>query len=434
MPPPPRRVLVVAYYFPPMGLSGVQRVAKFVKYLPEWGWHPTVLTVEPGGYFAYDEGLLEEVRAAGVEVLRTRSLDPTRLFGRGQTVGLPAEGHRRRLTALSQTVFVPDNKIGWFPFAVRAGRRELRRRTYHALFASAPPYSGLLVGARLSQTSGVPLMVDYRDDWVGNPRHVYPTLVHRRLHEALERWVHRHAASTSAINSVIAKQITRRTDPAGRGGAVAVIPQGFDPADLPSIGQEEGGSGRRLRLTYTGVFYDVQTPDIFLHGLRRLLDRHPLARAHVEAHFVGLFPEASERLVRVLGLSNHVRLHGYQPHDAATDAMASADVLWMTVGRRRGAEQVSTGKLFEYFGTGKPVLGLVPEGAAREALMAYGAGYVADPDDEEAAASALARIWTAWRRGTLPTADEAFMRAHDRKHLAAVLAEHLSRIAWPVRP
>ena len=27
-----RKVLVIAYYFPPMGLSGVQRTAKFVKY------------------------------------------------------------------------------------------------------------------------------------------------------------------------------------------------------------------------------------------------------------------------------------------------------------------------------------------------------------------------------------------------------------------
>ena len=58
-----RRLLVVAYYFPPMGMSGVQRVAKFVKYLPEFGWEPVVLTVEPGGYFAYDEQLQEEEEA-----------------------------------------------------------------------------------------------------------------------------------------------------------------------------------------------------------------------------------------------------------------------------------------------------------------------------------------------------------------------------------
>ncbi|MBF8247681.1 MAG: glycosyl transferase family 1, partial [Bacteroidetes bacterium] len=38
-----RRVLIIAYYFPPMGLSGVQRTVKFAKFLPKFGWKPTVL-------------------------------------------------------------------------------------------------------------------------------------------------------------------------------------------------------------------------------------------------------------------------------------------------------------------------------------------------------------------------------------------------------
>ena len=38
-------VLMIAYYFPPMGGAGVQRTLKFVKYLPEFGWQPHVLTV-----------------------------------------------------------------------------------------------------------------------------------------------------------------------------------------------------------------------------------------------------------------------------------------------------------------------------------------------------------------------------------------------------
>jgi hypothetical protein len=31
-----RKVLVIAYYFPPIGLSGVQRTLKFTKYLSEF--------------------------------------------------------------------------------------------------------------------------------------------------------------------------------------------------------------------------------------------------------------------------------------------------------------------------------------------------------------------------------------------------------------
>ncbi len=39
-----RKVLVIAYYFPPIGGSGTQRPAKFVKYLPEMGWQPYVIS------------------------------------------------------------------------------------------------------------------------------------------------------------------------------------------------------------------------------------------------------------------------------------------------------------------------------------------------------------------------------------------------------
>ena len=63
-----KHLLVLAYYFPPMGMSGVQRVSKFVKYLPDNGWRVTVVTPTPAGYFAYDESLLSDVRREGVRI------------------------------------------------------------------------------------------------------------------------------------------------------------------------------------------------------------------------------------------------------------------------------------------------------------------------------------------------------------------------------
>ena len=55
-----------------MGLSGVQRITKFVKYLPDFGWKPTVLTVEPGGYFAFDPELEKEVQSSDIRIVRTQ--------------------------------------------------------------------------------------------------------------------------------------------------------------------------------------------------------------------------------------------------------------------------------------------------------------------------------------------------------------------------
>ena len=56
-----KKVLIIAYYFPPLGWSGVQRTLKFVKYLRNFGWEPVVLTVGKTKFSVMDESLSKEI-------------------------------------------------------------------------------------------------------------------------------------------------------------------------------------------------------------------------------------------------------------------------------------------------------------------------------------------------------------------------------------
>ena len=114
-----RNVLYIAYYFPPLGLSGVQRTLKFVKYLPLYGWKPTVLTVGPTGYYAFDESLLKEIEEAQVNVIRTGSLDLNHMMRGKGTVRMPSETMRRILQYFGDLILIPDTKIGWRRKAIR---------------------------------------------------------------------------------------------------------------------------------------------------------------------------------------------------------------------------------------------------------------------------------------------------------------------------
>lgn len=418
-----RRLLIVAYYFPPMGLSGVQRVAKFARYLPAYGWQPTVLTVDPRGYFAYDETLLREVQAAGVTMLRTVSPDPTLLFGRRRSVGLPAESARRRLTTLSQSLFIPDNKIGWFIPGLFRALRSHGVRPYDVVFSTAPPYTAHLIGAAFHALSGVPLVVDFRDDWLGNPRHVYPTALHTQLHQLLERAVLRRAASVLTIHERMAASFTsRHPDLSDR---FEVISHGFDPADF----QCGAPPSSVFEVLYSGVFYDVQRPDVFLRGFARWLSREPEARRDARATFVGLYPDAHRGLITRLDLEEQVELTGYLDHTQAVARLRAASVLWMTVGERPGSEGIVTSKLFEYFGARKPILGLVPAGAARDLLEQYRAAAILAPSDAAGVARHLAALYQQWKKGRLPKPPEDFVRRYDRKLLAGDLARVLTRAA-----
>jgi len=420
-----RRVLVIAYYFPPMGLSGVQRIAKFVKYLPHYGWQPTVLTVYPGKYFAYDTSLLREVEASGAEIIRTATLDPLRLLAgtQGQLerpLQMPSERLRRLWNIVNGWLFVPDNKIGWLPLAVRAGEAMLKQHRFEVLFASSPPPTALLIGARLQQKSHLPFVVDYRDDWLENPRQLFPTRWHRWLHARLERYVLRRATCAITINTTLARQLSKRLP--GDKGAPIVIPHGFDPEDFenaPILPR----SPKRLCLLYAGVFYDAQQPDDFFQGLAQWLGQQPEAREHVEAVFIGLQPPHVPQRVAQLGLNDIVRFEGYRSHPETIAALKTADVLWMTVGEQPGAAGISTSKLFEYIGSRKPILALVPEGEARTLLQEYGAAYLAPPHDVPAIACALARIYTDWKAQRLPEGKAEVVNRHSRRLLTRHLAE-----------
>lgn len=431
---PRKHLLLLAYYFPPMGLSGVQRVSKLAKYLTRFGWDVTVVTARPRGYFAYDETLVDDLDGTGVEVIRTRSVDPTRLFRPKSVVGLPGEPKRRRASLLTNLLFVPDNKLGWYPFACRAASKLHTERPVDAVLSSAPPYTAHLVGRSVSRHLGVPLVVDFRDDWVGNPRHEYPTPVHRGLHLRLESAVLRSASAAITINELIADSLRRRC-PVGAGTpSIHVIPQGYDPADFEGPQQYDHPLRRRMTLLYSGIFYDAQTPGPFLSGLRRAIQILPEMRDSVAADFVGLVPADFHERVQAVQLEDVVRYHGYESHERVVGRLAIADVLWFTIGRRPGAEAISTGKLYEYFGSRRPVLGLVPDGVARNDLERYAAGLVADPDDVQGIADAIVSLYRLWQRSELPAPDPAFVERFDRQRLAGEVARILEDTVSGARP
>src|SRR5689334_22722084 len=69
------RILFLAFEFPPLGGAGVRRSIKFVKYLPDWGIKPVVLTTDLSGFqqampgHPIDQSLLSQL-PADVEIER----------------------------------------------------------------------------------------------------------------------------------------------------------------------------------------------------------------------------------------------------------------------------------------------------------------------------------------------------------------------------
>ncbi len=419
--PSRRRLLVIAYYFPPMGLSGVVRISKFVKYIARYGWDVTILTVEQVGYYAHDDLLLKEVIESGAEIVRTKTLDPLKVAGRRRReVKRPGDKTAAFLRGVTHSFLQPDNKIGWKKHAVAAGRRLLESRKYDAIFASAPPFTSFLIARDLSRLSGVPYVVDYRDPWIDNRNFFYLTPFHKRYAAALEKEVLTKAESVVVVNRRIKEGLLARW-PFLTHDAVHILPSGYDREDIERARPERVGS-QKMRFLFSGIFPQGLTPTPFFKGLAKFFDRHPEAADKVEVVFLGTFRE-SYRKVAIKQKVDHVLVTpGYVPHGEVMDWLLSATVLWLTIDN----PMVTPGKVFEYMGTRKPLLALSEEGVVRALLDSYGAALYVKPNDVNGISEAIESLYEGWRSGRLPVGDEALSEAHDIESLAAQLEIILS--------
>lgn len=414
MRPETRRVLVIAYYFPPMGLSGVQRTLKFVKYFPEYGWQPTVLTVDPFGYPETDETLLDDLKGKDIPVIRMRAAGPGRMFAHKANVRLPSEARRKLMSRVSDTFFIPDNKIGWRKRAVEKALHLHKTTPFDLIFATAPPFTDFLIGADVKAKIGKPLVLDYRDPWVDYPFKFYPTPLHRLYTKQLERRVLRASSFVITTNRRV-KELLLRRYPFLTYHDVEIVPQGFDPDDIDRV-KGNGAVPRKkkdvMRITYAGVFWEDRKPDTFLHALHDIFQESPGLRGHIQARFVGTFRDHNKKLVEKLGLADSVEVLEYLPHHECVRELAASDVLWVIVGDTVG----SPGKTYEYIGVGKPILGLVPEGFLKNTITEAG-GRTVPPDDVEGVKRAISDFYNEFKKGTLRSPDPSVIRKYDRRAL-----------------
>ncbi len=423
---PPRKVLVVAYYFPPMGLSGVQRTLKFVKYFPEFGWHPTVLTVEPHGYVARDESLLQELSGKPVEIIRTSTAGPGRIWKKGEIVDLPPERIRRFMSKVSDTFFIPDNKIGWKRRAVAKALALHAEKHFDLIFTTAPPFTDFLIGAAIKRKINRPLVFDYRDPWVDYPFKFYATPLHRLRHIQLEKRAIRASSHIVTTNRRVKELLIKRYKFLTYHD-IDIIPQGYDPEDLAianaSTQTKLPKSASKMRITYAGVFWEDRVPDHFLMALASLFQERPKLRGRIEAVFVGNFREENTKLVVRLGLQDTVKVLGYLPHRECLQEVVASDVLWMIVGDEVG----SPGKTYEYIGAGKPILGLAPEGFIKQTILEAG-GRVVMPRDVEGIKRAIEAYFDEYEHHALAPPSSEIIQKYNREVLTRQLVSIFERM------
>lgn len=420
------KVLVIAYYYPPMGLSGVQRTLKFTKYFNNFNWEPTVVTASDTGYFAHDNSLLEEAKNAGIKIFRTSGKDPNSLLAKYGTINPPHEIIRKIFNRVSQSVYIPDNKVSWSKQAFKLCSDLLSKEKFDLIFVTGPPFSSFTMAAKLKKKFNLPLFFDYRDLWYDSYHAFYPMPYHKYLNKKQEYLALKAADRISVTNRRIKEKLIN-TYKFLTFEDIVIIPHGFDPMDFESIKADQKPN-RKMILTYSGIFYSNITPKYFLSAFKKLTREQPHIASEIELHFVGHLNKTNKALIRKMKLEEFVKDFGYLNHRDAVKKILSSDVLWMMLGKWKNSDHILPGKLFEYVGSRKPFIISVPDGAARSASESYGAAFITDPEDVEGIKNTIARVYHLYSLNKLPIPDEEFILKHRRDYLTEQLTKQFQVI------
>jgi glycosyltransferase involved in cell wall biosynthesis len=416
------KVLVIAYYFPPLGLSGVQRTLKFTKYFKEFNWIPTVITTGKIGYFAYDDSLQKEVIDSEIEVIRTESINPNSLLKKKGVVKMPSTWLMKFLGRISKSIFIPDNKLFWSHKAAKVAKKALAKVNYDAIFISVPPFSAISPIVKLKNKFDIPIFIDYRDSWIANQFRFYPTPYHKYKHKKIEDSVLRKVDRIIVVNRII-KENLLKIHPFLAFNDIDIIPHGYDPADFDQL-KSYPKENEKMIIMYSGIFYEDITPKYLLKAIKKISIENPDIAANIELHFVGHLKKENRKLVKKLKLENIVKEIGYLEHNEVVRRITSSDILWLMLPNKEKMNNVSPGKLFEYFGTRKPIIASLPEGVAKNTSIEYGATFNTEPDNIDEIKETIINVHNLYIANSLPIPNEEFVQKLSRK----VQAEQLVKI------
>jgi glycosyltransferase involved in cell wall biosynthesis len=408
-----RTVLMIAYYFPPMGGAGVQRTLKFVKYLPEYGWQPHVLTTNPPKAGLRDESLLKDINT-DISITRTAALLP------------PQHLPWRVRDFISRWLLVFDEQVGWLPFATRAGLRIIRENQVDIIYSTSAPYSAHLIARNLHKHSNIPWVADFRDPWIGNFYLRFPTPLHRKLVERMERQVIQDANHVLVVSTPMRQSFYTRIPGIGQ-TKVTWLPNGFDARDFLSATPAKRDKGR-FYIVYTGSFYaNDLTARSILEAVQAVAISGQIPRQHLRLKLVGNIGKSTHKWISELKLEDIVETPGFVPHEQSLAYLLAADVLLLIIGVSPGSSAVFTGKIFEYLAAAKPILCLANDGVASNLIRDARAGIVVPPNDISQIAKHLVEMYQQWKDGRLCIEpDQELIQTFERRKLTGQLAKILN--------
>ena len=329
-----------------------------------------------------------------------------RLFSRRSTritreIALDSSGKRssvyfmlpENIRQIIKRILPYDDKIGWYPYARKAALKMCRSKDYNLIMTSLGPYTPALVAAKISDQTGISLLIDYRDHWTMNPYEGFLTPLHRWLATKAEKAILSKAVCITTVSKTMCQELRSFSGKTRLHNKVFLLYNGFDESDFLKPHKQSGLEKNKMTGCYTGNFFQQRTPYYFCEAVKKLLIGHSEIAQKVLFRFVGNFHRDSQSILTADELSQIVELIPQVEHSKAISIMLESDFLLLFIPSCDG-QGVLTSKIFEYIRSEKPILAMIPERSEAASIIRSTASHlICDPENidriEESLLSAI---------------------------------------------
>ncbi|KQC03805.1 MAG: hypothetical protein APR54_02295 [Candidatus Cloacimonas sp. SDB] len=426
-----KKVLIITYYWPPAGGPGVQRVLKFAKYLPEFGWQPIILTVKKGEYPAYDTSLEEDVHP-DCKVYKTSSWEPAKLYkkftGMAENEAVPVaalteqkKNWKKKLAHwIRLNLFIPDAKIGWIPFAVKTGKKIIKREKPDLIFSSSPPPTVHLIARKLAKWSKLKWVADFRDPWT--EIHYYPpdrNYLSRNLDKKLESGIISDCTAAICASSSFIDLLTKNNK-----DKFFTITNGYDL----KINEKNRTENGKINITYTGGLTNNRYYEKLFTDISSLIRSKPELKELLQINIIGEVDNLIRNSINdIFSELNIIHFIGYVEHSQALEFVKNSDILLLFLEKKENYTGHIPAKLFEYITSGNYILGIgPPNGDAAGIIAQTGTGKVYSPQHDFAAI--VEKLIADIKNKTEKSVNWKEIKKYSRKELTKQLAARLDAI------
>jgi glycosyltransferase involved in cell wall biosynthesis len=342
-----------------MGAVGVERPIKYAKYLPVFGWEPTVLTGSTIAHgFKEDWELAKDVQ--DVVTLRCVAPDLFSVFSKISalfTKKEQAEGayekrlYKQRGPWHPKSLVIPDSQVLWTVPALYTALRNARQHKWDMVYTTLSPPTNMLTAYLIAKFLRLPLLIDYRDPWTDaffSPRRLRPLAW---LERRLEARIFSAADAITALDPVCLQtpmREARRTPP------VMIIPNGYDEDDFDCHPKQLP----RWSIVHTGNLHSERSLTDAWATIEECLRIKPELKGDLHFWQLGTVDEFVTNQLE--NPPNGLRVHYLPPvpMQESIQYMLGADLLIVMSYNSGGELQNTPAKIYQYLRANRPILAL----------------------------------------------------------------------------